>query len=183
MKHIAAKASIVLVLGLAPLAIASCSSSSSTPFGDGDSGGGGSDSASKDGTTGSDSGGGTDSGGGSETSTGTNKIGTTCTPDADGGQGSCDTGYVCLSLQDGTNPWCSKVCDQASDHCNDGYTGPGLAACFLSVDTTDYCGVLCQEVNDSGVCPPANCNGTCPGSLACTSDVMGTSGSVAKGCQ
>jgi hypothetical protein len=185
MKHIAAKLSIVFGIGLVPIAIASCSASSSTPFGsDTDSGGAGSDSGGKDGSSSSDGSTISDSGT-SETSTATNGIGKTCTPDADGGQGSCDTGFICLSLENGTNAWCSKTCTQgAGDNCAAGYTGTGLPACTLSVASTDYCGVICQDQDDGGVCPSTVCTGSCPGTLACTGELQNTSAqNVAKVCQ
>ncbi len=185
MKHVAAKASIVLVLGLAPLAIASCSSSSSAPFGsDNDSGGSSSDSGKSDGGSGSDGSTITD-GGGSETSTPTNGIGKTCTPDDDGGQGTCDNGFICLNLEGATNAWCSKTCTQgAGDNCATGYTGTGLPACVIQVDTTDYCGVLCLDEDDGGACPATACTGACPGTLACSGQVQNASSqNVAKLCQ
>ena len=188
MKHLPGKAAVGFAFALAPLslaiAMASCSSSSGAAFGSGtDSGGGGSDSGGKDGSSATDGGSGTDSspseGGGA-----TNGIGMTCTPDADAGQGSCDTGFICLALQGGTNAWCSKTCVQATDHCADGYTGIGKPQCTLSVDSVDYCGVICQDETDGGICSPTTCNGTCPGSLACTGQLQNTSAqNVAKLCQ
>jgi hypothetical protein len=185
MKHLAAKASIIFGLGIAPLAIASCSSSSGTGFGtDTDSGGSSSDSGGKDGSSGSDGSSITDGGGGSETSTATNGIGMTCTPDPDGGQGTCDTGFVCLSLENGTNAWCSKTCTQAADTCATGYTGTGLPQCTIMVDTTSYCGVICQDEDDGGICSATVCTGSCPGTLACAGQLQNTSSqNVAKVCQ
>src|SRR4051812_35222674 len=65
----------------------------------------------------------TDSGGGSATG-----LGQTCTPGTGSDtQGSCPTGFTCLNLQGGTNPWCSQTCMTGSgDTCKTGYTGPGL---------------------------------------------------------
>jgi hypothetical protein len=184
MKHLATKAAIILGIGLAPLAIASCSSSSGAGFSTNtDSGGSSSDSGGKDGSSGSDASTISDSGTG-ETSTASNGIGKTCTPDADGGQGTCDNGFICLSLENGTNAWCSKTCTQAADDCATGYTGTGLAQCTLSVASTDYCGVICQDETDGGICPAATCNGSCPGTLACTGQLQNSSAqNVAKLCQ
>jgi hypothetical protein len=184
MKHLAAKASIVIGLGLAPLAIASCSSSSGSGFSTiPDSGGSSSDSGGKDGGS-SDGNTPISDSGGSETSTATNGIGKTCTPDADGGQGTCDNGFICLSLQDGTNAWCSKTCVQATDDCATGYTGAGKAQCVINVDSTDYCGVICQDQDDGGLCSASVCTGTCPGTLACAGELQNESAqNVAKVCQ
>jgi hypothetical protein len=65
---------------------------------------------------------------------GTSALGTTCTPDANNPQGTCPAGFECLNLDGATNPWCSKTCQTgAGDACPTDYTGPGKAACILTV--------------------------------------------------
>ncbi len=114
--------------------------------------------------------------------TNTAGIGTTCTPDANNPQGDCPAGFTCLSLQNGTNPWCSKTCTQgAGDTCAQGYAGPGLASCLLTVtdqngqNPQNFCGVICQDTTSGNqICPAATCTGTCPATLACSGDLMVT---------
>jgi hypothetical protein len=117
-------------------------------------------------------------------------IGQACTPDSAGGQGDCPTGYVCLNLTNGNGPWCSKTCTPgAGDTCNQGYTGPGLAACIFNISAgsdstpTSYCGIVCQD--STGMCPAATCNGTCPTPLLCTAELTTMQGgsAVAHACQ
>lgn len=103
-------------------------------------------------------------------------IGTTCTPDQANPQGDCPAGFVCLNLQGATNAWCSKTCTAgAGDTCATGYTGPGKAACLLQVTpqgggaAETFCGVVCEDLTGSNqICPAGVCDGTCPGTLACT---------------
>src|SRR5689334_15020771 len=72
----------------------------------------------------------------------TSGLGKSCTPDgADPmGQGDCDAGFVCLNLQDGSGPWCSKTCSTAQGmdpiaQCDPSLTAAkGLGYCFLNVD-------------------------------------------------
>jgi hypothetical protein len=111
---------------------------------------------------------------------GVDPLGTTCSGT---GQGSCPAGYECLSLNGGTNPWCSKKCSTSADQCGDGYSGPGKAACFITIQTDNYCGVLCEDDTDGGTCSPGQCNGTCPGTLQCTNPISSGQGVIAKGCQ
>jgi len=128
---------------------------------------------------------------GSDGSSGVAGLGTTCTPDGSGGQGDCPTGFVCLALQDATNPFCSKTCDPSNDTCGTGYTGTGVAACIFGVSdgsggsATDYCSVVCED--DTGthaICSASVCNDTCPGALQCSAPLMNGSGmTVAKGCE
>ena len=108
---------------------------------------------------------------------GTSPIGTTCTPDANNPQGSCPVGFQCLPLEGATNPWCSKTCTGPTDtSCATGYDGPGKAACLLTVTPSgggamqNFCGVICEDTTTEGnFCP--ECNGTCPGSMACTGPI------------
>lgn len=114
----------------------------------------------------------------------TSAIGTTCTPDQNNPQGSCPAGFTCLNLEGATNPWCSKTCTgQMDTSCATGYDGPGKAACLLTVTpqgggaTQTFCGVICEDLTGSnGVCQAGECTGDCPGSMACTGDVQGSSG-------
>jgi hypothetical protein len=122
---------------------------------------------------------------------GEKNIGDTCTPDQANPQGDCPSGFVCLGLEGGTNPWCSKLCTPgAGDQCAVGYTGTGLAACFLQVTppgggaAQTFCGVVCDDQTDGDtICPAAQCDGTCPGTLACNGALMNQGGmTVALGC-
>lgn len=118
-------------------------------------------------------------------------IGTTCTPDAMNPQGTCPVGFECLNLQGATNPWCSKTCQTgAGDACATGYTGPGKAACILQVTplggaAVNYCAVICQDTTqEMQFCP--ECNGTCPGAMACTQPIQNTGqggGTLGNACQ
>src|SRR4051812_315859 len=61
-------------------------------------------------------------------------MGRQCTPTGNTvEQADCPTGYVCLGLQGGTHPWCTKTCtpDAAGNMaCATAYTGEkGLGAC------------------------------------------------------
>lgn len=115
-------------------------------------------------------------------------LGRTCTG---AGQGDCPTGFDCLTLQGGTVSWCSRRCvGQADPICADGYTGPGLASCFLSIDenndgTPDFsaCAVICSDPPGApDICP--TCDGTCPGALQCTAEVLDQNMAViANSCQ
>jgi len=116
-------------------------------------------------------------------------IGQACTG---AGQGDCGAGFTCLTLQGGTGGWCSKTCTpgQGTDMCMTGYTGPGIAACFLAVTpqgggtAVNYCGVVCSDAaGGQDYCP--GCTGTCPGALACTAPLMAGNPpmTVANGCQ
>ncbi len=104
-------------------------------------------------------------------------LGITCTPDPENpeGPGDCPDGYTCLDLDDGSGPWCSRVCTgQADTTCGDDYDGPGRAYCFWTISfeggSTDvpYCGVICADVPGGPNFCEATCDGTCPGSMACT---------------
>ncbi|CAN5678415.1 hypothetical protein BH11MYX1_BH11MYX1_42590 [soil metagenome] len=148
----------------------------------GSSGGGGASADAKlvkDAPTGSGSG----SGSGSQTAT--DALGATCTAGSNA-QGTCPTGYVCLNLQGATNAYCSKTCTAGSaDSCNTGRTGPGYAACILTVTDpnnnnaqTTVCGVICGDVSGN-VCPAtATCNGTCTGTLKCDETLKNSNGSA-----
>jgi hypothetical protein len=127
---------------------------------------------------------------------GDKQIGSTCTPDPNDtfGQGDCPAGFSCLNLIGGTNPWCSKACTPNMDMCAQGYAGPGKAQCYITVTPAGggaqqtMCGVVCDDLtNGDQICPASQCNGTCPGTLACTKDldgqVNGQDMVVAKGCQ
>ena len=101
------------------------------------------------------------------------QIGTPCTPDQNNPAGDCGAGAICLALQDGSGPFCTKTCSQgAGDMCGVGYTGPGRAACILGVmpqgggTTTTVCGIICSSTNEQ-ICPAATCDGTCPSPLQC----------------
>jgi len=119
-------------------------------------------------------------------------LGTTCTTGSDA-QGSCPTGFQCLNLQNGTNPWCSKPCTGQSDtSCGTGYTGTGKPACALGVTSgsggsaESFCNVFCEDDTGSakGLCGSATCDDMCPGSLACTGVVEEQGGSaIGKACQ
>jgi hypothetical protein len=121
------------------------------------------------------------------------QIGSTCTPDPNNtfGQGDCPDGFFCLNLVGGTNPWCSKGCVKNMDMCAQGYTGPGLADCNLTVTPAgggaamDVCSVICDDLtNGDQICPASQCNGSCPGTLACTSEFKDMNMNVvAKGCE
>jgi len=122
----------------------------------------------------------------------TTGIGQACTG---AGQGNCAAGFTCLTLQGGTGGWCSKTCtpptqQMPNDSCPTGYTGPGIAACFLAVTpqgggtAVNYCGVVCSDAaGGQDYCP--GCTGTCPGALACTAPLMAGNPpmTVANGCQ
>lgn len=118
-------------------------------------------------------------------------IGTKCTPSAQNPQGDCPSGFLCLNLQGGSHAWCSKLCTKgAGDTCAQGYTGPGLASCYLTVtpqggNPMDVCGIVCaDQTGNNSICPAAQCNGTCPAMLMCTSELRNQMGTVvAKGCQ
>ena len=124
-------------------------------------------------------------------------IGKACAPGTGTGitQGDCPTGYLCLSLTGGTHPWCSKTCTAGTgDTCNTGYTGPGLAQCYLQVTPSgggtamNFCGAICEDdtTNPANqICPTSKCNGTCPSTpaLACTAALTNNGTMVAKGCQ
>lgn len=109
-------------------------------------------------------------------------LGTTCTPDAANPQGTCPMGFECLNLQGATNPWCSKTCTQgAGDMCAAGYSGSGKASCVLTVtdennqNPRNFCSVICQDMTadpPNQLCAAGQCNGTCPGSLACSGDLQ-----------
>ena len=108
---------------------------------------------------------------------GTGTIGSVCTGE---GQGSCPAGYECLNLVGGSGSWCSKRCTGVNDQsCAVGYTGPGHAACLLTVTPAGggpaqpYCTILCFDAPGSPTyCPVASaCNGTCPTPLQCTADI------------
>jgi hypothetical protein len=109
-------------------------------------------------------------------------IGTACTPNQNDPQGTCPVGFQCLNLQGATTPWCSKTCTSgAGDTCMTGYTGPGKAECILAVtpagggNPQNFCAVICQDMTGNNqICPANQCNGMCPGSLACTGDLNGT---------
>jgi hypothetical protein len=125
-------------------------------------------------------------------STAQKDIGSACVPDQANPQGDCPSGFVCLSLQGGTGPWCSKPCTAgAGDMCGVGYTGTGKAACFLGITPAGggtpqtFCGVVCDDQTTGDmICPATQCDGTCPGTLACTSELKDQQMTVvAKGCQ
>lgn len=117
-------------------------------------------------------------------------LGMACT-----GPGTCPAGYVCLNLQGGTGPWCSIMCTSATDPvCSTGYTGPGQPGCILNVQPPSgssfhACAVICKDMTaggDAGVppfCDSSTCDGTCPGSLACTAPLKAGTTQVATACQ
>jgi hypothetical protein len=110
------------------------------------------------------------------------------------GQGSCPTGFECLSLVGGSGSWCSKTCADINDQsCSVGYSGPGFPACLLNITpagggaAVPHCAVLCSdEPGAPTYCPggAAQCNGTCTTPLLCTAEIR-TGGGVlqAKLCQ
>jgi len=119
-------------------------------------------------------------------------IGSTCTPDQANPQGDCPVGFQCLSLQGGTNAWCSKTCTAGTgDTCGTGYTGPGKAQCIYQITPSgggaaeSFCGVVCQDQTaNNQICPTATCNGTCPGTLACSAPLTDQNmTTVAQACQ
>lgn len=105
-------------------------------------------------------------------------IGATCTG---AGQGTCPTGFECLNLTGGSGSWCSKRCTGTSDlSCATGYTGPGYAACLLTVTpagggaAVPYCTILCFDAPGAPTyCPGGDpqCNNTCPTPLVCTAEI------------
>lgn len=115
-------------------------------------------------------------------------LGQSCTG---AGQGDCPGGFTCLNLQGSSGTWCSQQCVDAADQvCANGYAGPGVPQCLLSVDedndgTPDFntCLVLCQD----GPAPGdgcAGCDGTCPGNMICDQPIMNTDGMVvAQACR
>lgn len=119
-------------------------------------------------------------------------IGQACTG---AGQGDCPTGFTCLTLEGAAGGWCSKTCvpptqQNPNDTCPQGYTGPGIAACFLQVTPAgggtamNFCGVVCSDAaGGADYCP--GCDGTCPGNLQCTAPLMGGNppSTLANGCQ
>lgn len=112
-------------------------------------------------------------------------IGTACTGE---GQGSCPTGFDCLTLQGGSGSWCSKRCTGTSDQsCAVGYTGPGHAACLLAVTPAgggtpqNYCTIVCFDAPGAPTyCPggDSQCNNTCPTPLTCTAEIAAQGGPV-----
>ncbi len=106
---------------------------------------------------------------------GASQIGDSCTP-GDGwmAQGSCSAGFVCVGLDGGSGTWCTKMCTGTSDtSCATGYTGPGAAICSLTIQDSGgtnpdqlVCIAWCADNTGGNYCP--SCDGTCPGSLACT---------------
>jgi hypothetical protein len=105
------------------------------------------------------------------------------------GQGNCPTGFQCIALEGGN--WCSKLCE-SHPQCQEGYTGPGLPACIVGVDTDNpadgeadfiMCGIVCEGIPATG-CDDETCDGTCPGGLTCTSPVTNMDGDqVGKACE
>jgi hypothetical protein len=98
-------------------------------------------------------------------------LGQTCEGE---GQGNCPVGFQCIALEGGN--WCSKECETHPE-CQEGYTGPGIPACIVGVDTNNdqmadfvMCGIVCEGIAGTG-CTADTCDGTCPGELACTSPV------------
>ena len=90
------------------------------------------------------------------------------------GQGNCPGGFMCIALEGGS--WCSKECE-THPQCQEGYTGPGIPACIVGVDTDNdmmpdfvMCGIVCEGIPATG-CDEDSCDGTCPGGLSCTSPV------------
>jgi hypothetical protein len=119
-------------------------------------------------------------------------LGSTCTPDQANPQGTCPTGFTCLNLMDGTNPWCSKTCQTgANDTCAADYTGPGKAQCVFQITPAgggaaeNFCAVICMDnTGNNQICPAGTCNGTCPGTLACTAPLTDqNNNTVANACE
>lgn len=109
-------------------------------------------------------------------------LGQSCTG---AGQGDCPAGFECLNLQGASGMWCSQQCvDQNDQVCANGYTGPGVPQCLLTVDqdndgNPDFnsCLVLCED----GPAPGdgcAGCDGTCPGAMICDQEIMDMNGGV-----
>jgi hypothetical protein len=121
----------------------------------------------------------------------TGGLGQACTPDGSGGQGNCPAGFNCLNLMGGTGAWCSKTCTQGSgDTCKMGYTGPGVANCYLQVMGSNssqfYCGVICAETTPNTICGPmgsASCTHTCPAPLMCKAPLTSGSNNLGSGCE
>lgn len=121
----------------------------------------------------------------------TGQIGATCTGT---GQGTCAAGFTCLTLTGGSGSWCSKRCADVQDpSCEDGYTGPGFAACIFKIDfpggeqDVPHCAVVCDDpAGGPMICPGGaqQCNGMCPGTLQCTANLtnMQTMMVVGKAC-
>ncbi len=116
----------------------------------------------------------------------TNALGQACTPDQNNEQGDCPANHVCLALQGGSGPFCSKVCTgQADPVCNADYAGPGVGACVFAVTpqgggtAVNYCAVVCED-SGAGLCNATTCDKTCPSPLVCSASLG--SPEVAKAC-
>jgi hypothetical protein len=81
----------------------------------------------------------------------------------------------CLGPANAETGFCSLLCEGTEDTttCSNGYPGPGLAVCFISLQSPDgtptgdfACGVICEAPDE--MCPADVCDGTCPGDLECT---------------
>lgn len=116
------------------------------------------------------------------------QIGTACTQSATDLAGDCGAGMACIATEGGSGAWCTKMCTAgAGDTCAAGYTGPGLAGCYLQLTlpnnggTFTACGVICSTV-DPAQC--TTCNSTCPGALSCSQPVMNNMGmTIGQACR
>jgi hypothetical protein len=107
------------------------------------------------------------------------------------GQGDCPDGYDCIPGESG--PWCTLRCENQNDtSCSVGYEGPGQPACILTVTINDEtfraCSVVCEVTDDrfdEVLCPNANCDGTCPGELACSGRIndLGSGNQIGSACE
>jgi hypothetical protein len=148
---------VLPVLALALLFPAACGG------GDDDGGGGGTIDSGSDPA---------DAGDSIDASGGDIAIGDTCDTEV---EDSCGADLGCISLNGGTNPWCTVPCTMAGLEdpvCNAAYDGPGLVGCFFSItpegggEAINVCGVVCDAPDEQ--CPPATCSGECPATLVCT---------------
>jgi hypothetical protein len=103
-----------------------------------------------------------------------NALGQACTGM---GQGDCPPNHVCIGIRMGGPTFCSPSCTMANDTCNTGYTGPGFGYCLLTTmmgSPPTQCGIICNDnlQMPPDVCPPGECNDTCPGTLECSADLM-----------
>lgn len=117
-----------------------------------------------------------------------NALGQPCTPDGAGGPGDCPADHICLQLNGGSGPFCTKTCTAQNDPvCTTDYTGPGVPACVYAIDTNNdmmadfnACAIICEDLG-AGICP--TCPATCPAPLQCTADLTNGMTTLARACQ
>lgn len=106
--------------------------------------------------------------------TGGGAFGQACEATQEDPMGGCPEGFGCLSSGGGPGA-CFKSCESQQDaSCSVGYDGPGLAGCFIQIGDAEgnqvgmACGVLCADSTGQSPCTAESCDGTCPGTWACS---------------